>query len=332
MRVLITGVGGFAGPYVARALTERGHESWGTGLEPEYQASHAFGDTPALYAEWDVLDGPDAARDVLEGDPFGARPAAVMHLAGQASAARSFEDPLGTSRVNFDGVLHLLEGARRARFKGPLVIVGSSEAYGPLGATKPCDEDQPFRPVSPYGVSKAAADLAARAWAKAYGLHAVVTRSFSHTGAGQSPAFALASWAAQIAAFEEEGGDERFTLRVGDLSPVRDYSNVEDVAQAYVSLMEHGAPGTAYNVASGTGHTLGDLAKALVARARVTVGVETDPSRLRPADVPYLVGDASRLREATGWTPSRTIDQTLDSLLEGARAARTARAPSKGVA
>jgi GDP-4-dehydro-6-deoxy-D-mannose reductase len=340
MKVLITGVGGFAGPYVAEALVARGHEAWGAGLEDELAPSHPFGSAPSLYAPWDVLDGPDAARDLLEGDAFGGRPDAVIHLAGQASASRSFEDPLGTSRVNFDGVLHLLEGARRARFTGPLLVAGSSEAYGPLPEARPCDEEQPFRPVSPYGVSKAAADLAVRAWARAYGLRAIVTRSFSHTGAGQSPAFALASWAAQIARFEDEGGEAggagsgsgAHALRVGDLTPVRDYSDVRDVARAYVLLVEKGEPGSAYNVGSGTGHTLEALAKALVARAKVPVAIETDPARLRPADVPYLVGDPTRLSRATGWTPSFTIDQTLDSLLEGARAARGDRAPSKGLA
>jgi GDP-4-dehydro-6-deoxy-D-mannose reductase len=256
----------------------------------------------------------------------------VIHLAGQASAARSFDDPLGTTRVNFDGVLHLLEGARRARFSGPIVVAGSSEAYGPLPNQEPCDEDTPFRPVSPYGVSKAATDLAVRAWARSYGLRALVTRSFSHTGAGQSAAFALASWAAQIARFEDEGGAGPHELRVGDLTPVRDYTDVRDVARAYVALVEKGEPGVAYNVASGKGHTLEALAESLVGRARVPVVVTTDPARLRPADVPYLVGDASRLARATGWTPSFGIDQTLDSLLEGARAARGERAPSKGVA
>ena len=339
MKVLITGVSGFAGPYVAEALAARGHEAWGTGLEDDYTPVHAFGAAPAQYAAWDVLDGPDAARDVLEGDAFGGRPDAVIHLAGQASASRSFEDPLGTSRVNFDGVLHLLEGARRARFTGALLVAGSSEAYGPisreLADAKPCDEEHAFRPVSPYGVSKAAADLAVRAWARAYGLRAMVTRSFSHTGAGQSPAFALASWAQQIARFEDESegaGGAPHALRVGDLTPVRDYSDVRDVARAYVLLVEQGDPGGAYNVASGRGHTLEALAKALVARARVPVAIETDPARLRPADVPYLVGDSARLSRATGWTPSFSIDQTLDSLLEGARAARGDRAPSKGVA
>ncbi len=248
--------------------------------------------------------------------------AAVVHLAGQSSAARSFDDPVGTLRVNAGGTLRLLEAARHGKFAGPILVVGSSEAYGRIPSGVPCDEDTPLVPVSPYGVSKAAADHATRVHAAAFGLKALVARSFSHTGPGQAPVFAVASWARQIAAFEAAGaagGPHR--LKVGNLAPVRDYGDVRDVTRAYAALLEKGEPGAAYNVATGHGTTLRAIVDALVARARVKVEVTEEAARLRPNDVPYLVGSPARLTAATGWTPQYTLERTLSDLLDAARQA-----------
>jgi GDP-4-dehydro-6-deoxy-D-mannose reductase len=324
MRVLLTGAGGFVGRYVLAELAGRGHETIGAGLESRAPAHLARAPGLLRWERWDVTaeDAVQRGRALLRGTD------AVLHLAGQASAARSFDDPRGTMRANFDGTVALLEAARAIEYAGALLVVGSSEAYGRIAEGVPCGEDTALAPVSPYGVSKAAADLAARAWAKAYGLRAFVARAFSHTGAGQSPAFALASWAAQIAAFEAgaaAGDSGPFRLRVGNLAPVRDYSDVRDVARAYALLLAAGEAGQAYNVASGEGRTLASIVQALAARSRVRVEVVEDPARLRPADVPYLVGDPSRLERATGHRPGHAFENTLEHLLDGARRAREAR-------
>ncbi|MEO6462988.1 MAG: GDP-mannose 4,6-dehydratase [Candidatus Eisenbacteria bacterium] len=323
MNVLVTGAGGFVGPHLVRALAARGHAAWGSGLEPAPPPSLAGDAAVVGWTRWDVADeGDDAIAGLFA---RGGAVDAVVHLAGQASAARSFEDPLGTARVNFGGTLRLLEAARRAAFTGPLVVAGSSEAYGRIADGRPCDEDTPLAPLSPYGVSKAAADHATRVYAQSFGLRAVVTRAFSHTGPGQSPAFALASWARQVADFEagaERGDRGPFRLQVGNLEPVRDYGDVRDVARAYALLLEKGAPGTAYNVATGRGVKLRDVVGLLLAAARVPIEVEEDAARLRPNDLTYLVGDPTRLSAATGWSPAIPLAETLSALLEDARSAR----------
>jgi len=151
----------------------------------------------------------------------------------------------------------------------------------------------------------------------------MVARSFAHTGPGQAPTFALASWAAQIAGFEAgaaRGESGPFRLRVGNLEPVRDYGDVRDVVRAYALLLETGAAGTAYNVATGRGTRLRDLVQGLVARARIDIEVVEDATRLRPNDLTYLVGDPARLMAATGWTPALSIEETLSALLDSARA------------
>ena len=322
MNVLVTGAGGFVGPHLVRALAARGHVAWGSGLEAAAPAALAGDAATARWVRWDVADDADEAIAPLLAR---GQADAVVHLAGQASAARSFEDPVGTTRVNLLGTLRLLELARRASFAGPLLVVGSSEAYGRIPVGTPCDEDTPLAPVSPYGVSKAAADHATRVAATSFGLHAFVARAFSHVGPGQSPVFALASWARQVADFEaaaERGAAGPFRLRVGNLEPVRDLLDVRDVARAYALLLERGEAGRAYNVSSGRGQALRDVVAALVARARVPVVVEEEAARLRPNDLPYLVGDPTRLEAATGWSPVIPFADTLSALLDDARSAR----------
>jgi len=248
-------------------------------------------------------------------------PDAIVHLAGQASAARSFEDPAATFKANAGGTLGLLEAARAAKFAGPILLVSSSEVYGRLAPGRPATEEHKVAPVSPYGASKAAAEALASAWARGYGLRVVIARSFSHTGPGQGPAFALASWARQIADCEARharGEAGPFRLAVGALSPVRDYSDVRDVVRAYLLLLEQGETGAAYNVASGRGMALGDAVRVLTAHARVAIEVVEDPARLRPADLTYLVGDPGRLL-ALGFVPRHGIEESLLALLDGAR-------------
>ncbi len=270
------------------------------------------------WTRWDVGDESD---DALAGALPGID--AIVHLAGQSSAARSFVDPVGTLRVNAGGTLRLLEAARQVKFGGPILVIGSSEAYGRIAAGTPCDEATPLAPVSPYGVSKAAADHATRLYAESFGLKAMVARSFSHTGPGQAPTFAIASWARQVAGFEADAsaGPGPHRLGVGNLAPVRDYGDVRDVVRAYALLLEQGAPGAAYNVATGRGVALRAIVELLVARARVAIEVTEEAARLRPNDIPYLVGSPARLMAATGWTPEYALEATLSDLLDAARQA-----------
>jgi len=191
--------------------------------------------------------------------------------------------------------------------------VGSGEAYGPQAEGTRVAEGAPFQPVSPYALSKAAADAFADVAHRAFRIDVVRTRSFSHAGPGQAPHFALPSFAQQIAAIEA-GRAER-VLRVGNLDVMRDITDVRDVAEAYVMLLERGRSGAAYNVCRGVGVRLAALAEALVGRSRRSVRIEVDPARVRPADVPYLVGDPSAIEKDCGWRPRIPLERTLDDLL-----------------
>lgn len=306
-RVLVTGPNGFVGHHLARAWRASDAQLIGIGLvRPDDLLAEG-----ALEG-WQACDVTDSAA--LKGAVATARPEIVVHLAGQSSAGASFEDPLGTYRANVLGTLCLLEAVRHEAPRARVLVVGSSECYGPQAAGSRVAEDAPLRPVSPYALAKGAADSAAEYYARAHGLHVIRTRSFQHIGPGQAGHFAIPGFARQIAAVE--AGEAEPVLRVGNLEVTRDFTDVRDVVEAYRRLIEHGRPGAAYNVCRGEGLGLAEIVRGLCARSRVPLRVEVDPARMRPADVPYLVGDPAAIRRDTGWSATRAVEPALDEMLE----------------
>ncbi len=307
MRLWVTGAPGFVGRHLVPALEADGHDVVGLGLEPDPPAWLAAG-------RYRTLDVGQAAA--IEAEARRAAPDAVVHLAGQASAGLSFRDPEKTFQQNLGAALGLLEGLRRAGMAPRVLLVSTSEVYGPQRSPEPVREDAPLRLVSPYGASKLAAETVGEMYGAVYGLPVVRVRPFSHTGAGQDARFALSSFALQIAQAERTGRPG--VLEVGNLEVVRDYLDVADVVEAYRVLLARGEPGGVYNIASGRGWRMRDLLEHLIGRARVPLEVRTDPARLRAQDFDFMVGDASRLG-ALGWSPRHTVLDALDSLLDWRR-------------
>jgi GDP-4-dehydro-6-deoxy-D-mannose reductase len=305
---LVTGVSGFVGSYLSRALNERGARVHGSGIGPPPE-------TLSLEA-WHAADL--TSLEELVAVTAKARPDVVVHLAGQSSAAQSFRQPVETFRINALGTWHLLEAVRREVPRARVLVVGSGEVYGPQPTGSRTNEEAPLRPVSPYALSKAAADLFAEVAVSAHGLDVVRTRSFAHTGPGQAPHFAIPSWAQQIAAIEAGEGEP--LLRVGNLEITRDLCDVRDVVLGYVALLERGHAGAAYNVCRGVAVQLWEVVRFLVARARVPVRIEADPGRARPGDVPYLVGDPTAIERDTGWRTEIDLERTLEEVLKEWRA------------
>jgi GDP-4-dehydro-6-deoxy-D-mannose reductase len=200
------------------------------------------------------------------------------------------------------------------------VIPGSATVYAP--SASPLTENSPVAPVNPYALSKMAQEQLGLISGREDGIDVIITRSFNHTGPRQSAAFAAPSMARQIALIE--AGKVQPMIKVGNLDAQRDMTDVRDMARAYATLMDKGTPSTIYNVASGIARSMKSILDALVARARVTVRIETDPSLLRPSDTPVLIGDATRLRVATGWQPQIPFERTLDDLLTYWRATTVA--------
>jgi GDP-4-dehydro-6-deoxy-D-mannose reductase len=305
--VLVTGANGFVGPWAVRALSGAGARIVGTAW-PSPPAAAA--DLPV--ESWQTMDVRDPAS--IDGVIAAARPGAILHLAGQSSAARSFAAPAETFEVNALGTWRLLEATRTHVPRARVVVVTSGEQYGPQPVDTLTREDALPRPVSPYGLSKAAADLLAELSATRDGLDVIRARAFGHTGPGQSPGFAVPAFAQQLAAIES--GRAEPLLKVGNLDVVRDLTDVRDVARAYVALFERGRTGRAYNVCRGQGVPLTEVVNRLCAAARVRVRIEPDPARMRPSDVPWLVGDPAAIAADTGWRAEIPLEGTLEDVLE----------------
>lgn len=314
MRLLITGVAGFVGRHFLRAVATEGvPDAHGADRAPLEEVPDAAELTSGLrsYRPLDVTDPAAVLACVRE-----VKPDQVLHLAAQASGAISLERPAETYNVNAMGAIHLLEAVRKEAPAATVVIVGSADVYG-SGDSKPITEEAPLRPRNPYSVSKAAQDTLGELYARTYGLRVIRTRTFSHTGPGQRPTFALAGFADQLARIH--AGLLPPEVKTGNLDPVREYGDVRDVARAYIALLEQGEAGEAYNVCSGVGYPLRELLDRLIKISGVRATVVSDPARLRARDAGYLVGDPSKIRARTGWAPAISIERTLLDLYRDAR-------------
>jgi len=309
-RVLITGGSGFVGQWLCRRLLGRGDTVF-AGTFGAFRGPDVLLDAQRAEVTWLPLDaGSDSdiarALDV-------AAPDAVVHLAGIAFAADAAAAPANAFEVNALGafrLLHALSAAGASRVR--VLIVGSAEQYGSHPAIgQPLAESTPQSPLSVYAASKAAQELIALQMARSSGLAVVCTRSFNHSGFGQSPQFLFPSLVTRAQALPPRGG----ALRLGNETPVRDYLHVADVAAAYDALLERGLPGEVYNVSSGQGVTVRGVADRVLMRLGIAAEISNDAALMRPVDVASLVGDNSKLRAATGWAPTHTLDDIIDDLI-----------------
>jgi GDP-4-dehydro-6-deoxy-D-mannose reductase len=247
------------------------------------------------------------------------QPDRVYHLAAQSYPSASWDAPITTMRVNVEGTINLLEAVRRHSPAARVHIAGSSAQYGWIRPEDtPIIEEHPMRPLSPYGVSKVAAELTGLQYHTNYGLHVVVTRSFNHVGPHQGDRCSIQTFCQQMAAIE--AGHQEPVLHVGNLEPRRDFSHTADAARALWLLLEHAPPGEVYHLCSGQAIRIGDIVDIVRQQGLVSTSVCVDPTRLRPADEPVLVGDNSKLRTVTGWTPTLGIEHIVAELLEYWRA------------
>jgi GDP-4-dehydro-6-deoxy-D-mannose reductase len=296
VRALVTGASGFVGPHLVAHLAAEGDDVV------------AAGDHTTTF---DITD-----RDTVAQTMSSVEPEVVYHLAARTHVGDSWRDPQGVLRVNVLGTANVLQAAQAAGVRRVLVV-GSAEEYGRADpADLPLREDAPLRPVSPYAASKIAASYLALQACIGGGLETVRVRPFSHTGPGQAATFFVPAMAARIVEAERRGLD---AIGAGALDPVRDFSDVRDVVRAHRLLMCNGQPGEVYNVCTGTGVSVGDIAQRLIALTQHPPRIDLDESLLRPVDLPVLVGDPTKLHAATGYEPRYSLDETLKAVLEAAR-------------
>ena len=310
-RVLITGITGFAGSHLAEHFLadHPGVEVFGTYRWRSRRENIEGIEGKVRLLECDLSDM-TAVRNALETS----RPDAIYHLAAQSFVPSSWVSPLQTLTDNISGQTNIFEAVRSLGLDPAIQIACSSEEYGlVLPNEVPIKETNPLRPLSPYAVSKVTQDFLAYQYFMSYGIRAIRTRGFNHTGPRRGEVFVTSNFAKQVATIE--AGKAPAVIKVGNLDAVRDFTDVRDMVRGYVLATEKGKPGEVYNLASGKAITIRAMLDKLIALAKVEVKVETDPARLRPSDVEVLIGDYSKFHADTGWEPKIPFDQTLEDLL-----------------
>lgn len=311
MKCLITGITGFAGSHLAEYLLARGDcEVHGTVRWRSRMDNIAHITNRLSLHHCDIRD-PLALTEVIRK----IQPDRIYHLAAQSFVPMSWLAPSETLATNILGQTNLFEAVRAYCPAVRIQIACSSEEYGlVLPQETPIKETNPLRPLSPYGVSKVAQDMMGYQYHQSYGLHIVRTRGFNHTGPRRGEVFVTSNFAKQIA--EIEKGKREPVVYVGNLDAVRDFTDVRDTVAAYYLALEKGVPGEVYNVATGRGYRIREVLDMLLGMSGAKIRVEQDKSRLRPSDVELLVGSSEKLRQATGWEPRFSFDQTLRDLLD----------------
>jgi GDP-4-dehydro-6-deoxy-D-mannose reductase len=306
MKVLITGITGFAGSHLADYCVERGDEVHGTNRWRSNLENIIHLNGKIRLHECDLTDS-SAVRSVIRE----VNPEWVFHLAAQSYVHSSWKEPSYTLNNNITSELNLLEALKGSTAR--IQIAGSSEEYGEVDKWNiPISEDAPLNPLSPYAVSKIAQDFLGFQYFKSYGMEIVRTRAFNHTGPRRSKVFATSTFAKQIA--EIEKGKEPI-IYVGNLKAKRDFTDVRDMVRGYYLALKKGESGEVYNICSGKTHSMHKILEMLLSFTDRDIEIKQDPERMRPSDVPILLGDSSAFRVQTGWKPEIPIRETLKDLL-----------------
>jgi GDP-4-dehydro-6-deoxy-D-mannose reductase len=315
VRVLITGVTGFAGSHLVDYLLGMpGMEVFGLyrWRSPMENVQHVL-DRIQL-RECDLRDA-FSVRDVIED----VRPDRIFHLAAQSFVPTSWTAPTESLVTNIIGQLNVFEAVRKIGIQPLIQIACSSEEYGLVYDHElPISEENPLRPLSPYAVSKVGQDLLGYQYFMSYRLPIIRTRGFNHEGPRRPPVFVVSDFALQVAEIEKKMRPP--VIRVGNLEAHRDFTDVRDMVRGYWLALEKGRPGEVYNICSGRSYAVREVLDLLLGLTDERIRVEQDPKRLRPSDVPVLRGDCTRFTRETGWQPEIPFEQTVEDLLNYWRA------------
>lgn len=308
---LITGITGFVGSHLTELLLKEGYEVVGTTRprSPIDNVEHLLDRVKIVDAE--LLD-PHSMDSLLKET----KPSYIFHLAAQSFVKSSWNSPATTMEINVIGSVHLFEAIRRMGGDPVIQIAGSSEEYGLVHENEiPVKEENPLRPLSPYAVSKVAMDYLGYQYHKSYNMRVIRTRGFNHTGPRQGDVFASSNFAKQIALSEK--GKQEPVIKVGTLETSRDFTDVRDIVRAYWLAVEKCEPGEIYNIASGKAWKISQVLDMLLSMSKMKgkIKIQEDPERMRPSDVPILLGDATKFRKKTGWKPEIPFEKTLEDLL-----------------
>ncbi len=308
-KAFITGIAGFVGSHLAELLLSEGFEVYGL-LRSRTKTDYIEPIINKLHLDdADILDTHSLYSTISR-----VKPDYIFHLAAQSYVPTSWASPSVTLEANIVGSANIFEAVRQVGIDPVIQIACSSEEYGLVHPDElPIKETNPLRPLSPYAVSKLAMDYLGYQYYQSYKVRIVRTRGFNHTGPRRGDTFAESNFAKQIALIEK--GKQDPVIHVGNLDAKRDYTDVRDMVKGYLVAVEKCEPGEVYNICSGATIKIGDMLKLLLSYSKVKVDIKEDPARMRPSDVPVLLGDNSKFVTKTGWAPSIPFEKTMEDLL-----------------
>lgn len=302
---LVIGAAGFVGNYLIHELVNNRIEAYATKLPHETLTNEN-----AKVYDLDIMD-----KDSIVSLLFEIRPDYIFHLAAQSSVGLAWKNPGLTIDVNIKGAVNVMDAVRELFYKPRVLLIGSGEEYGHIASGEtPILEENHLRPGNIYAATKVCQNMIGNIYSRAYDMELMMVRAFNHIGPGQAPMFVVSDFCKQVA--EIEKGLREPVMMVGNLAARRDFTDVRDVARAYVKLVKKGAPGETYNVGSGNAQEIRQILDAIVSMSDVDIRVEIDPNKIRPVDVPIIEADITKIHELTGWKPEIPIEQTIKETLD----------------
>jgi len=314
--VLITGATGFVGGYLIKYLSNQNVKIFATYRKNPSKSTQDMinrnlenTDIPIVWLKCEITD-----LNNVEAVLKKSKPNIIFHLASQSVVSKSWLYPIMTIQTNVIGTLNVLEVIKLNDDIDPIIhIPGSCEEYGMVHENEtPVVETNPLRPLSPYGVSKVAADKLALQYYKSYGLKTIVTRAFNHTGPGRPKDYVVSNFCYQVAQILK--GKKEF-LECGNLNAIRDFTDVRDIVRAYWLAVNNCEFGDVYNIASGRKVKIGSIIEILEEISGITIEIKENPERMRPSDVIILVGNSNKFRKKTNWKPTISFKQTVEDIL-----------------
>lgn len=306
MRILVTGANGFVGKHLIQALCRRRHQVFAAGVHE----SHAVSPEIATL-HFDIVNYLDVKKCMQQVNPDG-----VIHLAAQSMVKASWEDPTNTVNINILGTVNIVRAVKEVVPNARVLTIGTSEEYGLTGKKGiPLTEDDKCLPQNPYAISKLAAGQFALQIAQKDQLNVIHVRPFNHFGPGQRTGFVVSDFASQIVQIERNLIPP--IIRVGDLTAQRDFTDVRDIVEAYIALMENiEVCNGIYNICSGTAHSIEAILDQLLGYAATPITIDVDQSLFRPVEVPLFVGSAQKIQDVVGWRPKRDFRASILETLQ----------------